>query len=338
MASARIALDAFGADASPDVELDAAIEAARAGFEIHLVGDDAVLREGFSRRQVDADALGIRFVPASDRITMSDSPAMAVRSKPNASMPVAFDYVRAGEADAVVSAGNSGAMLACGLFKFGRVRGVERPAIVTKFPRADSLGIMLDVGANIECAPSQLVQFATMGAVFARLELGRQKGDVRVALLSNGSEESKGTRDTRAAATALTSEVSTEFKYLGYREGHDIYDEDADVIVTDGFTGNVVLKLVEGSAQLYKRFPGAGEWPDELRTRFNAETYGGAPLLGVDGLAVISHGASSPTALVNAIRVAAHFAERDLTAALASAIAEHTEMTAAARRARDELA
>src|SRR5690606_18126710 len=157
------------------------------------------------------------------------------------------------------------------------------------FPRAESLGIMLDVGANIECGPTQLVQFAVMGAVFARLELGRERGDVRVALLSNGSEAGKGTRDTRAAASALTSIGSDEFEYLGYVEGHEIYVLRSDVLVTDGFTGTVLLKLIAGSAKPYKSFPGADKWSQELRTRFPTETYGGAPLLGVDGLAVISH-------------------------------------------------
>ena len=331
MPSPRIALDAFGADDCPSVELQAAVEAARAGFEILLVGDPEPLRAGletlFAVDRTGAERIRIR--AASERIEMQDKPATAVRGKSQASMPVAFDAVTEGEADAVVSAGHSGAMLACGLFKFGRLPGVDRPAIATALPRLEGHGVLLDVGANVDCRPEHLVQFAAMGAAFARVEFALETP--RLGLLSNGTETGKGTSLTRATDEALRGMPSTDFEYVGYVEGSGLLGGEIDVVVTDGFSGNVALKVLEGSISTFAEALGPENLPEGLRARFDAENYGGAPLLGVNGVAVIAHGASTPTALVNAIKLAHHFVERDLTRALGDAIARHANTEEAAR-------
>ena len=187
---------------------------------------------------------------ASEVITMEDSPAKAVRSRPDASMPVAFDLVRQGKADAVMSAGNSGAMLACGLFKFRRIKGVDRPALVTSLPTraTDGWVALLDVGANVDCKPLNLVQFAIMGAVYAGWKHGKARP--RVGLLSNGTEEGKGTDLTRAVHRLLSDHPLHGLEYAGYVEGNHLFAGEVDVVVTDGFSGNVALKVAEATGRL----------------------------------------------------------------------------------------
>ncbi len=350
--STTIALDAFGGDNCPDVEVSAAVQAAREGISVILVGDRDKLAATLARLDlhgVKSDGsvpdLPLRIHHASEIITMDDTPSKVVRSKTDASMPVCFDLVKQGAAHAVVSAGNSGAMLACGLLKFGRLKGIDRPAIGSSIPRQHGQCVLLDMGANVECKPVNLVQFAVLGAIFARTSHGVPRP--RVGVLSNGTEEGKGTELTRAAHRALGAHPSPDFSYVGYVEGKDVFRDSCDVVVTDGFTGNVALKVIEATAVAFAAQLRAAVEERTLskvgallmrpaltllKSRLNPDTYGGAPLLGVDGVTIISHGGASSTALYNAIRLAGQYAARDLTPALRTAVASHKDLFAAAKR------
>jgi phosphate acyltransferase len=338
----RIAVDAMGSDAAPRVELEGVLAAVRArGVQVTLVGDEPRLRAELAVLGAkDKDSIVIRHAP--DVITMHDSPSMAVKQKKQSSMRVCFDLVKAGEADAVVSAGNSGAMMACGLFVLGRLPGVERPAIVTTFPTKAGECALLDMGANIDPKPAVLAQFAVLGSVYARLLHGKSKP--RVGLLSNGSEDHKGTPLTRDAHQLLTriDAADSDFSYVGYVEGRDIFRGQVDVVVTDGFTGNVVLKSVEGAAEVIldmvreevarsglltklgaTLMTGALK---RLRMRTDYAEHGGAPLLGVDGVALICHGGSNAMAMKNAVFVADRFAQLGLRKELTAAVARHNAL------------
>lgn len=346
-----IALDAFGGDHCPDVEVEAAVAAAREGTSIILVGDRDRIAAKLSRLGVSEGSSGASGLPltvhhASEVITMDDTPSKVVRARPDASMIVCFDLVKQGKAQAVVSAGNSGAMLACGLLKFGRIKGIDRPAIGASVPRMRGQCVLLDMGANVECKPINLVQFAVLGAVFDRTSNGSPRP--RVGVLSNGAEEGKGTELTRAAHRALTAHPSAAFNYVGYVEGKDIFGDAVDVVVTDGFTGNVALKVLEATAvtmgrQLRSSIEGAGLVSKvgallmrstfaKFKERIDPDNHGGAPLLGVDGVTIIAHGGSSPKALRGALRLAGEYARRDLTPALREAVTAHKELFAAAKR------
>jgi len=249
---------------------------------------------------------------ASEVVGMHDSAADAVRKKRDSSIRVAFDLVKKGEADAVVSAGNSGATMACGMFVLKRLAGIERPAIAQAFPTLRGDTLVLDVGGNVDCKPAHLVQFAIMGEVYARLVMGIAQP--RIGLLSNGEEESKGNDLTRETSALLKK---TSLDYTGYIEGRDIFDGVVDVVVCDGFVGNVVLKLSEGLVEAVGKM-----LKDELKGSFLSKLgyllakrafasfkkkvdyaeYGGAPLLGINGVGMICHGGSSPKAIKNAIR------------------------------------
>jgi len=340
----RIALDAFGGDECPGPEIDGAVEAARQGVNIVLVGDAQRLEQALE------GVAGWRSLPitlhhAPDTIAMDDSPSKAVRAKPEASMPVCFDLVKAGRADAVMSAGNSGAMLACGMFKFRRIRGVERPALVTSLPTRKDFVTFLDVGANVDVRALHLVQFAVLGAVYASFKHGRVRP--RVAVLSNGTEDSKGTELTRTVHRLLSEHESEDFYYAGYAEGGDLFSGDLDVVVTDGFSGNIALKIAEATGRLIAEWlrtgiSGAGVRGTlgalllrptflDLRARLNPDTYGAAPLLGVNGVAFICHGGSSPLAISTSLKLAARSVSEDLTPRLADAIGRHDALFEAAR-------
>jgi glycerol-3-phosphate acyltransferase PlsX len=336
---ARIAVDAMGGDRAPEVELSAVAAAVRdaraqaADLTVHLVGDKARLEPGLER-------LGVAGHPrlvlhhASQAITMDDAPATAVRAKKDSSMRVAFDLVERGEADAVVSLGNSGAMLACGLFVLKRQDGVDRPGIVTTFPTLRGPCVLGDMGANVDVKPHTLAQFGVLGAVYAQVAHGRARP--RVGLLANGEEESKGTELTRAAS-AILGEVAPKggFDYVGYVEGRDIFSGEIDVVATDGFTGNVVLKTSEGAAgavmaMLKEAFLSsrraklaallAAPALRALKRKIDYAETGGAPLLGVNGVVVIGHGSSQPLALESAIFQADRFFKERLTAKVGEAI------------------
>jgi phosphate acyltransferase len=326
----RVVVDAMGSDRAPGPEVAGALRVVRAhDVDVVLVGDapriEAALA-GESRARLEV-------VHASEIVTMHDHPGQAFRQKPDSSMRVAIDRVAAGQGDAVVSAGNSGAMLAAALFVIGRLSGVERPAIVTVLPTPAGPLVLCDAGANVEPKPSQLAQFGVIGAAYDRVVHGRPRP--RVGLLANGTEPGKGTPLTRDAHARLAA-AEGSFQYVGYVEGSDLFRGVVDVVATDGFTGNVVLKTCEGIAeglfglvkQELEKTPlarlGSALVAPALRglaKRIDYTEIGGALLAGVTKPVVIAHGRSDATAMASAIRAAARFAERALPDQLAAALA-----------------
>ncbi len=314
-----VAVDAMGADNAPAVEVEGAVAAARKwGISIILVGHAGKIEEELKKHATDGLDIAIR--NATEVVGMHDSASDAVRKKKDSSIRVAFNLVKDGEAHAVVSAGNSGATMAAGMFVLKRVWGIDRPAIATILPNLKSETLVLDVGGNVDCKAFHLAQFALMGEVYARHVLGKSKP--RVGLLSNGEEESKGNDLTREAHHLLKE---APFNYVGYVEGRDIYNGRADVVVCDGFVGNVVLKVSEGLAEALAtmlRHEFGGRFFSKLgyllarpsfaafRRRVDYAEYGGAPLLGIEGTGMICHGGSSPRALMNGIRMAYEFAAK----------------------------
>ena len=348
MANARIALDAFGGDQCPRPEIEGALRVVRKGeVDVVLVGDEQKLKTALDARAPDWSSLPLRIHHAPDVITMEDSPSKAVRGKPEASMPQCFELVKKGEADAAMSAGNSGAMLACGLFKYRRIKGVDRPALVTSTPtRTGELTTFLDVGANVECKPINLVQFAVLGAVYSASNFGKTKP--KVGLLSNGSEEGKGTELTRASDQLLRDHPSDAFEYIGYAEGADLMGGAVDVMVADGFSGNIALKVMEATGRAL------GGWLKDaigsstraklgalmmkpallgLRSALDPDSYGAAPLLGVRGLAFICHGAASPNAIETSLEQVARSVSKKLAPQLESAVQDHKPLFDAAKAA-----
>jgi glycerol-3-phosphate acyltransferase PlsX len=322
----RIAVDVMGGDHAPAVEVEGAVSACREfGIPLVLVGDSQRVEAELSHH--DIRGLDIVVKHASEVVGMHDSPSDAVRRKKDSSIRVAFELVKAGEAEAVVSAGNSGATMAAGMFVLKRVKGVDRPAIATIFPTLKGQTLVLDVGGNVDCKPAHLIQFAIMGEVYARDVMGIE--NPRVGLLSNGEEESKGndlTRETHAILKQLP------FNYAGYIEGRDIFNGKVAVVVCDGFVGNVVLKLSEGLAEAvstmlkaeikrssiaklgYILASGAFK---RFKKRVDYSEYGGAPLLGIEGVGMICHGGSNAKAIKNAIRMAHEYARQGVTRHLA---------------------
>lgn len=326
----KIVLDAMGGDLAPKATVEGAIWAARElGVEVVLVGREDVVRAELDR--LDGSRLPITVVHASQVIEMDDQPAAAVRAKSDSSLVVGMDLVRAGQADGFVSAGNSGGVLAAALFRLGRIPGVQRPALSTVYPTVNSRELLLDVGANTDCKPEYLLQFAIMGAAHARLVLGVERP--RVGIVSTGEEEGKGSTLSKEAYALIKS---SNLNFVGNIDGKDIPLGLADVLVADGFTGNVVLKTSEGVAHLLltvmkqeiKRsalgkagallVKGALK---EMGRRMDYTEYGGAPLLGVAGVAIVAHGRSNARAIKNAIRLAQRSVENDLIAAIQEAIA-----------------
>jgi glycerol-3-phosphate acyltransferase PlsX len=343
----RIAVDAMGGDHAPAPEVQGAVAAARErDIEVILVGDEARLRDAvaqYEKKHPGSYRGRVRVVHASQVIAMDEHPGTAFKSKKDSSMRVAFNLVATGGADAVLTAGNSGAALACGVFLMKRIAGVERPGITTLCPtKTGSQCVVLDVGANTEVKPTTLAQFAMLGIAYARTLLGRERP--RVAVLSNGEEESKGTELTRGAHRLLRTAASAPdagFEFVGYAEGRDLFDGGYDVVVTDGFTGNVALKTFEGTARfLFEmleqeiRKSNRGKLGAlllrnafrALKRRLEPEEYGGALLLGLDGVAVVSHGRATGKAIKNAIFTADRLVGAGLTPALAEAMARHREL------------
>lgn len=327
----QVVVDAMGSDRAPAPEVAGALRAVRAhDLEVTLVGDASQLDAELAREgRTSADRIHV--VHASEVVSMDDHAAQAFRTKPDSSMRVAVQRVHDGAGDAVVSAGNSGAMLACSLFVLGRLPGVERPAIVTVLPTPAGPLVLCDAGANTEPKASHLAQFAMLAAAYDRLVHGRTP---RVGLLSNGAEPGKGTPLTREAH-ALLSAATGAFHYVGYVEGSDLFRGVVDVIATDGFTGNIVLKTCEGIAEgmfgLVKQELdrtalarlGAALVAPALRglaKRIDYTEIGGALLAGVTRPVVIAHGRSDAHAIASAIHAAAEFAARSLPAQLAAGI------------------
>jgi glycerol-3-phosphate acyltransferase PlsX len=286
---ARVALDLMGGDSAPDAVVDGALLVAdeRPEIQVVLVGPEEVAAELLDRRNA---AGRFAVVNATQRVAMDEDPARAVRAKRDASIRVAARLVRDGQADATVSAGSTGAALAAALFTLGRLPGVTRPAIAVVVPALHGPVVLLDAGANPDAGPDLLAQFALTGAAYATT---RGIESPRVGLLNNGAEPGKGD-DTRRAAYDLLAALPVDF--VGNVEGHDVaLGGRADVVVTDGFTGNVLLKGIEGALAM------TGTTPERL----DPERHGGALLLGVDGIAVLGHGASSPRAVASCVGIAA---------------------------------
>ena len=320
-----IAVDAMGGDRAPGEIVAGARQAAdELGVPVVLVGDPAVI----------GDALGLEVFPASEVIGMHDDPGAGVRRKKDSSLVRAAEAVRDGRACAMVSAGNTGATMGSALLRMGRLPGVSRPAIATPIPvPGGTPTVMLDAGANADCKPEWLVQFAQMGAVFATERYGLEKP--RVGLLSIGEEETKGNALVKDAHALLAAGVPG-VEFVGNVEGRDILTDDIDVVVTDGFTGNVTLKTLEGAMKFMRDAVfGAMVSTEEavkasevliplllpLAEEMDPDSHGGALLLGVDGVCIISHGSSSAKAVVNAVRVARDMVEQGLVAHLADAVA-----------------
>jgi glycerol-3-phosphate acyltransferase PlsX len=309
-----IAIDAKGGDHAPRAEVEGAILAAREfGVHIALVGIEASLKQELSRHR--ARHLPIEIVGATDVITMSDSPSQAFRRKKESSMHVAARLVRDGKAEAMVSAGNTGAAMTVARFVIGTLPSVDRPALAAAFPNMkDKISVILDVGANVDSKPEQLRQFAVMGEIYFRAIWGVKRP--RVALLSIGEEEMKGNELTREASNLLKQ---SSLNFVGNVEGRDVFRGNVDVIVCDGFIGNVALKISEGLVEhvqgMLKKaiksslksqigYALSKQAFDDFRKRTDSSETGGAPLLGVRGITIIAHGRSNPNAIKNAIRVA----------------------------------
>jgi glycerol-3-phosphate acyltransferase PlsX len=321
---ARIAVDAMGGDRGPDEIVAGALAARGDGIEPILFGDASL------------DSRGLELHATTETIEMHEKPAEAVRAKPDSSLVAAVRAVANGDADAVVSAGNTGAVLAAGLLELRRIPGVMRPAIAVPIPSERGPSVLLDAGANADARPEHLLQFATMGAVFAQEILGVERPQVR--LLSIGEEREKGNQLALEAHELL---AASDLDFAGNTEGRDILRGAADVVVTDGFTGNVVLKTLEGTIRTILdglraeitatprgKLGGLLIRPAarRLRHRLDPDTYGGAYLLGLRGLAVIAHGNSSQTAIANAIRLAARGVEHDVVGRLEARLGRQAEV------------
>ncbi len=327
----RIAVDAMGGDRAPEVPVAGALSALhelRGDFEIVLVGHRERIEPYLAARGTPEGRLRIHH--ASQVVDMDEGPSSALRRKKDSSIVAGLDLQRSGEADAFISAGNTGAVMAASLHTLGRIEGIDRPAIVTVFPTAGAPCLLLDVGANAECRPEHLLQFALMGRLYAMDVLGRPRP--RVGLLSIGEEPTKGD-DLTVAAHGLLKDSDLDF--VGNLEGRDVLRGAADVVVTDGFTGNVLLKFGESFVDFLAttvhgeirrhRLAALGALLMRpvfraVRRRIDYAEYGGAPLLGVNGIVVIGHGRSSVKAYRNAVRVAVLAVERRLNVHIKEAV------------------
>jgi phosphate acyltransferase len=338
-----IALDAMGSDRAPKPEIEGAIHAARSyGLRIALVGPEAAIKAELERHP-SAWRLPLEVVHASEVITMEDKAVQAVRSKRDSSMRVGLRLVREGRAGGFVTAGNTGAAMASAKMVLGALKGVDRPALAAVFPTAPgTAAILLDVGANVDCKPHNLQQFAVMGEIYFRAIFGEsacgRSGLVtnrspRVGLLSIGEEDSKGNELTLESFPLLKQ---LPLNFIGNVEGRDLFNGRVDVIVADGFVGNVALKASEGAARLIRTvlkeslkatitsqvgYMLSRSAFSDFKKRIDHTEYGGAPLLGVKGGCIITHGSSNANAVKNALRVAAEFSERRINESIERGLA-----------------
>jgi len=336
-----IALDAMGSDRAPKPEIEGAIQAARHyGVRIVLVGREPQIRAELDRHRSAAN-LPLEIVHAGEVISMHDKAAQALRTKRDSSMRVGLRLVREAIASGFVTAGNTGAAMATAKMVLGALPGVDRPALAAVFPTAlGTAAVLLDVGANVDCKPENLEQFAVMGEIYSRSIFGLRRP--RVGLLSIGEEEGKGNELTRKTFRLLKA---LPMNFIGNVEGRDIYNGQVDVIVADGFVGNIALKTSEGVATLVRyilkeslrstitRQVGyllSRSAFADFKKRLDYSEYGGAPLLGLKGVCIIGHGSSNANAIKNAIRVAAEFSERNINAKIErelAALRSHTAVS-----------
>jgi glycerol-3-phosphate acyltransferase PlsX len=332
----RIAVDVMGGDHGCGVVIAGAklaLEANKKITALYLVGDQAAIHAALPPRGFRDHR--VRVIHTSEVVTMDDKPVVALRKKKDSSIARAAELVRDGEADAVVSLGNTGGIFAAATFKVGRISGVDRGCIATVIPRQGNEFVLLDAGANIECKPFHLAQFAVMGSVYSREVLGRKKP--RVGILSIGTEDSKGNELTLEAFKLCKH---LELNFIGNVEGHDLFKDHVDVVVCDGFVGNIVLKTSESLAvamfsmlkreltQSPKRQIGAYLAKDAfrvIRRRMDPEVYGGAPLLGFNGMVFKAHGSARERAIASALRVTADAVQHQVNQIIAREIARANE-------------
>ncbi len=335
----RVAVDAMGAEKGIGIVIEGALRAIEENpeIEVTLVGDEARIQDKIKSFSFTKPPFSI--IHAPQVIEMSDSATASLKTKRNSSVSVVVDLVKEGKVDGLVSAGNTGAVMATSLLKLGKVRGVKRPCLAAVFPTLDGgKVVILDVGANVDCRPDYLFQFAVMGSIYAYKVLKRRRP--RVGLLSIGAEENKG-NELVLQTHKLLSQSSLNF--VGNIEGGDITGGSVEVVVCDGFVGNIILKFAEGLArtalaivdeELKSVLPGlvrmvSGKWLERLKKDFDYAEYGGVPLMGVKGVCVIAHGASSSKAIKNAILASFQYAQ--------GRINQHIEMALAKKGVKDEL-
>ena len=335
----KIAVDAMGGDNAPHAVVAGAVQAAKEfGVGIILVGIEQAIQEELSKHHA-VKALPIEIRNATEVVDMLDSPSTVFRRKKDSSIRVANELVKSGEAVAVISAGHTGAAMATSLFVLGKLEGIERPAIATIMPTMKGTCIILDVGANVDCKPNHLLQFAIMGEVYSKYLLKNM--NPRVGLLSIGEEATKGNELTKEAFKLLTE---TSLNFIGNVEGRDVMSGNADVVVCDGFIGNVVLKISEAVAEtigliirenigdnLVRKLGYFMMRPAfrSLKRRIDYAEYGGAPLIGINGISIISHGRSSARAIKNAVRVAAELAKSEVNKHIHEDIEKNMELAKA---------
>ena len=336
----RIALDAMGGDYAPDVNIQGAVETV-CDFEdidITLVGDEPLLIKELAGHRYPQNRISIKH--ASQAVGMDESPTVAIRKKRDSSIRRGIEIVKSGEADGFVSAGNSGAVMGTALLLLGTSDVVDRPAIAAIMPTLKAPFVLIDAGANIHCKPANLLQFALMGSTYCKHILGRH--NPRVALVSTGEEDSKGNELTKETFKLLKE---ADVNFVGNADGKDIFTGDLDVIVCDGFTGNVILKTSEGLAdnliKMLKRevanlatgrigYLLIKPALKNFKKKTDYDEYGGAPLLGIKGTCIISHGRSTSKAIRNALRVASDYAGKKVYDIISSAIKQdlaHHERT-----------
>ena len=332
-----IAVDAMGGDFGPSVVVPGAINASRLyDIQVILVGDQKKISAELET--LDVKGAFYEVVHANDVVRMNDKASDVLRRKKEASIQIACRLVRDGVADGVVSAGHSGASVACGIFTVGRLPGVERPALAAMLPTEKNPVVVIDAGANVDCRPYHLFQFGLMGEAFARDLLNYPAP--RISLLSIGEEEGKGNSQVKEAYELL--KIAQNINFVGNAEGRDIFTGDIDVVVCDGFVGNVVVKMSEGLAaslvRMLKRLFTSGVLPalggllaksafKQFAHTIDYASYGGAPLLGLKGLVIVCHGRSNSLAMTNAIKMGATFVRKDTNARLAETIVANEELT-----------
>jgi len=335
----RIAVDAMGGDFAPRAVVEGAVDAARElGIGVVLVGDEKSIQAELDRLDVSGVDVSIRH--ASEIVEMSESPSSALRKKKDSSIRVCADMVKKDEAVAMVSAGNTGAAMATAFFVMGKLKGVDRPAIAALMPTVSGFSILLDVGANVDCKPTHLLQFAVMGSAYAEHAHGVKSPTV--GLLSIGEEDSKGNELTRETFKLLKA---SDLNFVGNVEGRDVFNGRVNIVVCDGFIGNVALKISEGLAEamgallkkeIDEKIGGQVGYMllrpafKRFKKRIDYSEYGGAPLLGINGICIISHGRSSAKAIKNAVKAAYHLHSAQVNRHIRKDIEKNVSKVAAA--------